>query len=489
MVKKACIIGAGIAGIAAALRLNKMGYQTRVFEASSYPGGKINQFHKNGFRFDMGPSLFTLPELVEDLFKLYGGKSSDYLDYQPLENVTKYFYEDDTLINAWNDPTDFAMEVEDKTGESGARVIRYLHHTRKLYELTANTFIYNPFTFSTFLKKDFLKAGLNFKKLHALKTMHQVNELYFSDPRIVQLFDRYATYNGSDPYQAPGTLSVISHLENNAGAYFPKQGIYQIVQTLFDLSKQNNIEFHFNDPVEEIMVNDNKTTGIKAKSGTWNSDLVVSNADVFHTYGQLLPDRDIPKRLFKQEKSNSALIFYWGIQGTHSEPDMHNILFSADYQEEFRQLFAQKNIFEDPTVYVFISSKMIENDAPEGHENWFVLINAPENIGQNWDDMIHKARKNIINKINRILKIDIESKITFEEYLDPRKIESFTSSYHGALYGNSSNSRFSAFLRQGNRSRLKNLYFAGGSVHPGGGIPLCLSSAEITARLIKKDHK
>jgi phytoene desaturase len=437
----------------------------------------------------MGPSLFTLPELVEELFKLYDTDINEYLEIERLKNITSYFYEDGTRVNAWQNPADFAMEVEDKTTESGVHIIRYLHQARKLYELTANTFIFTPFGYSSFLKKDFIKAGLNFNKLHALKTMHQVNELYFDDPRIIQLFDRYATYNGSDPYQTPGTLSVISHLEHNSGAFFPKQGIYKIVQSLFELSKQNNIGFHFNDPIKEIIVKDKQARGVKANSGKWNFDLLVSDADVFRTYGELLPERKIPQRLLKQQRSSSALIFYWAVDGKHPKLDMHNILFSHDYHEEFRYLFELKNIYEDPTVYVFISSKMVKDDAPEGSENWFVMINAPENTGQDWDALIEAGRKNIIAKINRMLGIDIEPQIRFEEYMDPRRIEERTGSYNGALYGNSSNSRFSAFQRQRNQSGIKNLFFVGGSVHPGGGIPLCLSSAKITAELIKKQNR
>lgn len=489
MIRKACVIGAGIGGIATALRLNKEGWKVTVFDSNSGPGGKINQINRNGFRFDTGPSLFTLPHLVEQLFELYGANTNEYFSYDKLDNITKYFYEDRTEINAWQDPSEFAMEIEDKTNEPGVNIIRYLHHARKLYQLTANTFIFQPFAISGIFKKDFLKAGMNFKKLNALKTMHQVNELYFSDPRVIQLFDRYATYNGSNPYRTPGTLSVISHLEHNTGAYFPKQGMYQIVQSLCDFSKQNGVQFSFNDNVEEIITKYNTAKGVKANSGTYNCHAVISNSDVITTYDKLLINKKIPKKIIRQESSSSALIFYWGINGTHHNLDVHNILFSKNYQEEFKQLFNHKNIYEDPTVYIFISSKAVETDAPAGKENWFVMVNAPANYDQQWDHLISRARQNIIDKINRMLNIDIESKTEFEEILDPRLIEESTGSFRGALYGSSSNNRFSAFQRHPNKSGIRNLYFAGGSVHPGGGIPLCLASASITAHAIKKDHK
>ena len=489
MERKACVIGAGIGGIATALRLNKDGWKVTVFESSAEPGGKIKQIQKDNYRFDTGPSLFTLPALVDELFELYNENPRHYFDYKKLENVTRYFYPDGTTINARQNPQEFADEIENKTGEPASNVLTYLKHAEKLYQLTANTFIFRPFTLNQIFTRDFLRAGLNFRKLNALKTMHQVNELYFSDPRVIQLFDRYATYNGSDPFQTPGTLSVISHLEHNIGAFFPKHGMHEIVQSLFEFSKQNNIRFSFQDPVNEIILKDNLAKGVKASSGDYYFDAVVTNADVFQTYGRLLSKKKIPSKILKQERSSSALIFYWGINDTHEHLDVHNILFSNNYKEEFNQMFTHKNIYEDPTVYIFISSKAVETDAPAGKENWFVMINAPANKGQQWDTLINEARKNIITKINRMLKTDIESKIELEEILDPRKIEEQTHSFQGALYGNSSNSMFSAFQRHGNTAAIKNLYFTGGSVHPGGGIPLCLASASITANEIKKHHQ
>ena len=188
----------------------------------------------------------------------------------------------------------------------------------------------------------------------------------------------------------------------------------------------------------------------------------------------------------KQERSSSALIFYWGIKKTFATLGLHNIFFSEDYKAEFDAMFKQQAIHPDPTVYINISSKMQVSDAPQGCENWFTMINVPNNTGQNWDALIAEARKNIIKKLNKNLGIDLESLIENESILDPRTIESRTSSFRGSLYGTSSNSQFAAFLRHANFSKsIKNLYFVGGSVHPGGGIPLALLSAKIVADMVK----
>jgi phytoene dehydrogenase-like protein len=207
--------------------------------------------------------------------------------------------------------------------------------------------------------------------------------------------------------------------------------------------------------------------------------------DIVPTYRHLLKEQRQPKRVLAQERSSSALIFYWGIRRQFPRFDLHNILFSSDYQREFRELFVEKTIPADPTVYINITSKDIPDDAPSGCENWFVMVNAPGNTGQDWAALRQLARERILEKIKLHTGENLEKYIDTEEILDPVGIERNTSSYGGSLYGASSNSRFSAFLRHPNfSSRIKGLYFCGGSVHPGGGIPLCLQSARIADELI-----
>ena len=210
--------------------------------------------------------------------------------------------------------------------------------------------------------------------------------------------------------------------------------------------------------------------------------------DVFFTYNQLLNNADKAKKILKQERSSSALVFYWGIKKEFAQLQLHNIFFSKNYAAEFDCLFRTKKLYTDPTIYINITSKMEEGHAPAGRENWFVMINAPANTGQYSESIIEEARKNIIEKLNRILETDIASLIETETVLDPVLIEERTASYQGSLYGTSSNSKLAAFLRHPNfTATIKNLYFCGGSVHPGGGIPLCLKSAEIVSDLIKNE--
>ena len=484
--KTAAVIGSGIGGIGSALRLAAKGYDVTVFEQAPIPGGKISQIREKDFRFDTGPSLFTLPNQVDELFELFGEKPADHFKYNKLEASCKYFWDDGTIINAWQNTVRFAKEVEETTGVPQEKVYGFLSKSRKLYDITREIFVFNSLhKIKNYLTPGFRKSLMRVHEINAFTSMHKKNLRWFKHPKLVQLFDRYATYNGSDPWQAPATLNIIAHLEHNIGAFFPEKGMYSIVESLVEFARDKGVKFRFNARVQKIIKKGKNIDALKVNDEVIPFDLVVSNVDVDTLYRNLLPGEKIPGTRMKNKRSTSALIFYWGVNKTFQELDVHNILFSNDYRQEFRHLFHTKTLSNDLTVYIFISSKAVKGDAPKGMENWYVMINVPENVGQDWDKMISEARENIIQRINHVLKTDIEKHILFERTADPRSIETQTGSYHGSLYGPSSNSTFSAFLRHPNfRRKYKNLYFTGGSVHPGGGIPLCLASAKIVSKEI-----
>ncbi|MFK7951958.1 MAG: 1-hydroxycarotenoid 3,4-desaturase CrtD [Ekhidna sp.] len=484
---KAIVIGSGIAGIASALRLKKKGYQVDVFESNSYAGGKLHAFENQNFRFDFGPSLFTMPHLIEELFELHNVEISKYFSYHKKEVVCNYFWDDGITFSVPADENQFIDKASKAFNTSKESLNNYLKKNRKKYELTSDIFLSKSLhKWKTYLSKETLSSLLQVYKLDISNTLNEVNEQQFSDPKLVQLFNRYATYNGSSPYSTPGIMSMIPHLEMHYGTFFPKGGMHEISQSLYRLAQDLGIQFHFNESVTSIEYDGNRATGIKSSQNFYNSDVVVTNMDVFSTYQKLLPNVKQPKKILQQERSSSAIIFYWGIKKTFPELDLHNILFSSDYKEEFKKIFQQHSLSDDPTVYINITKKEKDDDAPEGCENWFVMINCPGNFGQEWDQMLLKARENVISKINGILDVNIEEHIVTEDILDPIGIENKTGSHQGSLYGTSSNSKFASFLRHPNFSgQFKNLYFCGGSVHPGGGIPLCLLSAKIATDQIQ----
>lgn len=483
---KTGIIGSGIGGIAIAIRLALQGHDITVFEKNGYPGGKIAEDKTSGYRFDMGPSLFTMPAFVNELFELAGRDTYEYFRYKKLDVLCKYYFEDGTVITASQDVEKFAQEIENKTLDNRQSVLDYLARAEKIYDITSGVFIHRALhKFSNIYNKQYLKAFLRFGSIDAFTTMHRRNIKDFQDPKTQQLFNRYATYVGSNPYKAPATLNMISHLEHNEGAYFPEKGMYSIIRALYKLALEMNVHFRFNAPVEKIRINGKRAEGLESSGEYFPFDLIVSDADTNTLYGKILPGKK--KYIKVNDLSSSALVFYWGITRTFPELSLHNILFSRNYEQEFKSIFSDLSVFDDPTVYIFISSKIVKSDAPPGHENWFAMINVPPDHGQDWEKLINKSKKNITGKINRMLGTRIEDHIATEKVLYPPEIYGITGSFKGALYGINSNSKFAAFNRHPNhKKRYDNLYFVGGSVHPGGGIPMCLSSAKIVANEISR---
>lgn len=484
---KAIIIGAGIAGLAASVRLRLKGFDVLVIEANSFPGGKLTAFEQDGYRFDAGPSLFTMPQYVTELFELAGQNPKEKFSYRRKDESCRYFWDDGTRLTAHADPYAFARETAAVLSVDEDIILNRLEQSRQKYDLAGHIFMEKPLhKLSTWNNPSVFNAMLQISKLGVFSSMHQENEQSLKHPKLVQLFDRYATYNGSDPYRAPAVLNMIPHLEHGIGTFLPEQGMHQITESIYQLACGLGVEFSFNEKVTKIITTGNRATGVETSARIVESSVVVSNMDVSLTYRRLMPALKAPERILNQERSSSALIFYWGIRRQFPGLGLHNIFFSNDYQQEFADIFAGKVPAEDPTIYVNITSKDIPSDAPEGAENWFVMVNVPTHTGQDWDALIPAYKRAILQKLGQVLNTGIEQLIETERVLSPTGIEAATSSLGGSLYGTSSNSRFAAFLRHANESsKIRGLFFCGGSVHPGGGIPLCLLSAKIVSDLIK----
>ncbi len=485
--KKAIIIGSGIGGIALSIRLSRMGFSVKVFESNSYAGGKLHEIKKQGFRFDAGPSLFTMPHFVDELYQICNENADDHFNYFKKEIACKYFWEDGTKLTAYGEKEKLLDEIEKKLNVSKSTLINYFDRSRNKYDLTAPIFLNKSLNkLDTYLTKETVKAISSIFKFDIYKTLHEVNKEQLKEPHLVQLFDRFATYVGSNPFQTSGIMTLIQHLEFHMGTFLPSKGMFSISKSLLDLSKRQGVEFIFNSYVDKIILKNNKAIGVNSLGKFYKSDIVISNMDINPTYKYLMKNQLRPKKILESEPSSSGVIFYWGISKKFHELDLHNVFFSNNYQQEFEEIFLNHNVSKDPSIYINITSKDIEGDAPENSENWFVMVNTPYDIGQNWKSMVNKIRINVQKKISRILNIDISEYIVFEDILTPKTIQFKTKSHLGSLYGPSSNSRISAFFRHPNFSKkTKNLFFCGGSVHPGGGIPLCLLSAKITADLVK----
>ncbi len=482
------MIGAGLAGLASAIRLAHRGIEVHVFENNAFPGGKINSKIQEGFRFDQGPSLFTCPEYLEDLYTLCGKDFSTF-ETIPYTESFNYFYEDGTRIELFKEKERVIQELSEKLGEDKIQVEKYLDKAEKNYKLIAPLFIEKSLhRWWTLFGKQLVKALAHLPSYKLFSTMHEENKQFFKNPRTQQIFNRFAQYNGSHPYLAPAMLNMISHLEINERPVLPKNGMVQISDSLFDLAKEQGVQFHFKEKVEKIVVKNKRVTGVVTNKNEYQSDFVITNMDVSLTYKNLLKNEKHPLKTLNQEKSSSAIVFYFGIKKNFPELHTHNMLFSDNDKAEFDIVFKEKNIHSTPSLYLYISSKANPKDAPEGMENWFILMNAPINTGQEWARIVEEKRKYVISKMSRLLGENIEDLIVTEDFLDPSKVENKYLAEQGSIYGNASNNRFAAFNRHPNFSKkIKGLYFAGVSVHPGGGIPLALNSAKIACECLLSD--
>lgn len=322
------------------------------------------------------------------------------------------------------------------------------------------------------------------------RTMHKGVSSFFKDRRLIQIFDRYATYNGSDPFKAPATLNIISYVEYVLGGYYIKGGMYRLVTALEEIALKLGIKIYRSTRVDKILWSNNRINGVLVDNEIIPADCILCGCDVVYTYNYLIDGKDKKqKRLNNLEPSISGMVFLWGISKNNKVLKHHNIIFSEDYEKEFYQIFKEKKAPDDPTIYISITSKTDPEHAPENSENWFVLLNMPYLTNSNeslWENEISRMREVIFTKLRKI-GIDISNSVEIEKVYTPKDFYHLYASNRGSIYGVSSNSRSMAFRRHPNRSRdIEGLYFAGGSVHPGGGIPLVLSSGKLASELISE---
>jgi phytoene desaturase len=351
-------------------------------------------------------------------------------------------------------------------------------------------FIYDhPPTLRSFLKV----IPWDALKVDGLRTMHQAQRSFVRSTQLQQLLGRFATYVGANPYLAPATLNVIAHVELNEGVWYPTHGIYTLAQALVQLAVELGVEFHFDSPVKQISILDQQASGIILQDGrSVPASAVLANVDVATVYKNLLPQQPGIKaeleKLLSGERSCSGFILLLGVRGIRPTLVHHNIFFSSNYQQEFDQIFRLGIMPDDPTIYAAITSRSTPSDAPQDMENWFILVNAPS-LGSNWN---WEARaldyRNLILDKLASFGYDLRKDILVERVITPIDLERMTGAYRGALYGLSSNNRWAAFRRVHNRSHLlKGLYFAGGTTHPGGGIPMVTLSGKVASQMLIQD--
>lgn len=476
--KKVVVIGAGVGGLASACLMARQGADVVVVERNGSVGGKLNEWSEGGFRFDTGPSLLTMPWVLERLFAYCGRERADYVDLEPLESLCTYYFADGTRLVSYQDRDRAVDHVRDIAPEDAQNYLDFLEYSRRLYELTADTFIYHPLRQWTDLLRLPLTDAL---KIDAFKTVSARVDASFESGYIRQFFKRFATYNGSSPYRSPATLNVIPHVELNTGGYYVRGGLYALANALKRMSEELGVRYQFDSHVEQIVVEHSIAKGVMVNGGFLEADIVISNSDAYETYLKLLKPGQISKAtgyITKHtEPSCSGFVLLLGTDKRWSQLDHHTIYFSRDYKNEFEQIFTRGALPEDPTIYIANTSHTDPDHAIEGGSNLFILVNAPylreggdPDYGKYVDVVIHELEHRGLEGLRGSIKV--QKTITPREFYDKYR------SNRGSIYGTSSNNTFAAFLRPRNRSKnIQNLWLTGGSTHPGGGIPLCIISA------------
>lgn len=488
------IIGAGLGGLSAAIRLARSGFSVCVLEKNETVGGKVNTLRANGYSFDTGASLLTMRHVLEELFAFAERRVEDYLEIVPLEPICRYFWSDKTVFDASTDLQKTESEIEKLELADAVNFRRFLADAKRKYEVSEKTFLAHSLNdLPKLLRPKYLKDLL---AISSMRTLDSLVKSRFKSPKLRQLFNRYATYNGSSPFQTPATFALIPYVEFGLGAWYVRGGMYEIPKALERLATELGVEIKTKCAVEKILIESGKAVGVKLLGGeNLPGDFVVANADAIETYRNLIEAKErksfTDKKLNTIEPSCSGFVLLLGVKKQFPQLAHHNIFFSDDYKAEFDALFKELRPAMNPTIYVCATSRTDETQAPEGKENLFVLVNAPYTGPKtDWKKEASNYRDLIVKKLETFGLADLENSIEFERMITP---EDFEKKYHanrGSIYGVSSNGIFSAFLRPPNRARdIENLYFVGGATHPGGGIPLVLLSGKIAADLIERRIK
>ncbi len=482
------VVGAGIGGLSAAIWLASAGQRVIVLEANATIGGKMSEIRADGFRWDTGPSVITMRHVFDELF---AGRLDEYLTLLPVDPLTRYFYPDGTRLDALANREAMAENIRQfADADDAAGYLAYLDYARRIHDITGGVFIYNDPPTLWRVARTPLR---DIPAVDPLRTMDSAIRSFVKSPKLRQFLGRFATYVGASPYLAPATLNVIADVELSGGVWVPQGGIYAIARAFQRRAEELGVEIRTGCRVQQINVSDRNVTGVTLTDGSQiEASAVIANVDVATVYEKLLPRESVSARRVKQltsvEPSCSGFILLLGIEGTHPELTHHNIFFSQDYQREFDDIFVRGIPPDDPTIYIAITSKTDKDHAPEGCENWFVLVNAPALDDRfDWSQNAAAYRDRVLDRL-AAQGYDVRGKIRAERMITPVDLERLTGARRGALYGASSNDRLNALRRPHNRARdVGGLYFAGGTTHPGGGVPMVTLSGKVAAKLLLAD--
>ncbi|MGZ8179073.1 phytoene desaturase family protein [Williamsia sp. SKLECPSW1] len=487
------VVGAGVGGLSAAVRLAALGHDVTVLEHADEPGGKLGVIRRDGFVFDTGPSLVTIPDILEDLFAATGVPLHEVLDLERLPVAARYRFPDGTQLDMPGHLADIPAALDAALGPGrGEQWSSFLRRAERMWEASRATFLENPLTAEALRRNHPPLRDL--PAIAPLRSLRGIGRAHLTDPRLRMLLDRYATYTGSDPRRAPAALATVPWAEQAYGSWYVRGGLGQIATALQDRLRSLGGRIEFGTSVGAITTERGRASGVALVDGTHiPADVVVANADARSVYGHLLRTRStrrMARRVLRPTPSFSGFVLLLALDDPPAGHPHHEVLFAEDYDAEFDALFGRNGgprPVERPTIYISAPDDPSVVPGP-GTAAWFVLVNAPRHepgTGFDWD--APALAEDYADRVLELMAergVDVRDRIRWREILSPADLERRTLTPGGSIYGSSSNGARAAFLRPQNASPVPGVYLVGGSSHPGGGLPLVMLSAKIVAEII-----
>ncbi len=476
------VIGAGVGGLASAIRCAVAGKQTTLLEASAQVGGKLNSLQDSGYTWDTGPSLLTMPWVLDELLQYAGSSLAEELEVIRLPSACRYIWQDGTVFDAHASLPELLDGIHRISPDDVHSFMQFITYAGNIWNLTADPFLYKPF--------DGLKSFNNGKmlqrtwQLDGLRTMDKAVRSYLHHPYLQQVMNRFATYNGSSPYRTPATFNTIAWAEFALGAFYPRGGMYGITQLLERTARRVGVEIVVNAPVAEISHHNGAVRGVCTSAGQYyDATAVICNVDPQIAYEHFITGAKArAERLKKQELSMSGMAILWGVDRAYDHLDHHTVCFSPDYRAEFADIDAGR-LHDAPTIYLNHTIQYDPSHAPAGGQNLFALVNVPAQRGEiDWESAAPVYIERVMDRLAAFGMADIRDRIVVQHVYTPDDFARRYNAPGGAIYGLASNTRMSAFMRPPQRDReIRGLVFCGTGTHPGGGVPLALLSGKHAA--------
>ena len=483
--KSVIVIGAGIGGITAATHLARRGLHVTVLEKNSRPGGRCDRFSRDDHHFDTGPTLFLMPLLYEAEFRALGTSLHERLDLQRVDPTYHLVFDNGSQLALTSDLKSLQEQLESIQPGSFQGFLRYMQEGGLHYQLALEKLVNRDFRkASDFIS--FRNLALAFR-LKALIPHYRNTSAYFDDPRLKAAFTFQDSYMGLSPFEAPAIFSLMPYAELAHGVWYPKGGMYSVVETLVSLARQAGVEFIFDSAVERIDTNSAHARGILLTDGArLDADVVLANADLPYVYQNLLPQDGMVKALLRKRFSCSVISFFWGMDKTYEALGPHTLFLADDYRENFESIDRDLGLPANPSLYVHAPARLDPSMSPPGQDTLTAIVpvgHLSKNGEQNWGALRDEARQHVFRRLRTLGMTDLESHIKFEETYTPLSWRKRYNLVKGSTHGLSHTLTQMAYFRPANRHpRYRNLYFVGASTHPGTGIPTAMVSGRLVAK-------